>query len=120
MWRLRYDPEHSVLHVQLLDVISPRAVHDLAAAQFEALSEIHEPFRVLIDLRGLFPLEAESVEAFSTLKKALAAKEGFERLAVLADSATVAMQQHHTRIGKRELVSTDTGAVERFLAGSDS
>lgn len=122
MWRVAYDPDRHLLTVSLRELVNPHDLRDVGAAQAEALScTAGEPFRALFDVRKLFPLEEESVHLLLTLKRAVADHQGFRGMVVLADSATVAMQQHHTRVrpgtnSDEELITTDPAAATRFLA----
>lgn len=122
MWRVAYDPDRGLLTIGMHELVNPKDLRELGAAQAEALScTAGEPFRAFFDLRQLFPLEEEAVQLMVTLKRAVAGHRGFRGLVVLADSATVAMQQHHTRVrqGTRhddELVTTEAAAAQRFLA----
>ena len=119
MWRIEFDPRSAVLSVRLVERVSPSQLRKLAAAHAEALeATAGQPFKVLLDLRGLFPFETDAVGLFAEIKSVAASLDGFRGIAVLADSATVAMQQHRTRVtaGDREIVSLNEAEVWRFLA----
>jgi hypothetical protein len=99
MWYVEYDPERSILEVRLSDHVGLDGLREAAAAHAAALEATgSSEFRVLLDLRGLFPMAAESVAMLGTMNRIAGEQQGFRGLVVLADSATVAMQQHHTRI----------------------
>ncbi|MEM9068237.1 MAG: hypothetical protein AAGE52_07010 [Myxococcota bacterium] len=121
MWRVEYDPDRRLLTLRLRDLVNPGDIRELASAQAEALScTAGTPFRVLVDLRRLFPLEQEAVDLFAELKRVVHEQQGFRGLVVLTDSATVAMQQHHTRVRQgtdpeRELITTQNREAEAFL-----
>ncbi len=122
MWRVAYDPDRRLLILAMHELVNPQDLRDIGAAQAEALScTAGRPFRALFDLRKLFPLEEESIHLLVTLKHAVANHQGFRGMAVLTDSATVAMQQHHTRVrpaahSDEELITTDAASVTQFLS----
>ncbi|HJK91647.1 MAG TPA: hypothetical protein RMH85_35455 [Polyangiaceae bacterium LLY-WYZ-15_(1-7)] len=122
MWRVEFDPEARLLSIRLHEHVTPRDVRDLGRAHTQALAcTAGQPFRALLDLRRLFPLEGEAVELLTALKKACVEHEGFAGMVVLADSPTVAMQQHHTRVRSGtnpeiELVTLDEAQARGFLA----
>ena len=121
MWRVEYDPDARLLSVRMLDVITTRDARDLSAATSRALDAAEgEAFRACLDLRQLFPLEEDTVRVVEGIKRACLDAPGCRGLVVLADSPTVAMQQHHTRVRgsvdrEIELVTLDRAAVDEFL-----
>lgn len=123
MWRIEFDPTEHRLSIRLTDHVSPSQMRDLAEAHAEALEATGgEPFKVFVDLRGLFPLESEAVSTLGALKRIAADLPTCGGLAVLADSPTVAMQQRRTRVDEgtypdREIITLDPDQVRRFLAG---
>ena len=122
VWRVEYDPEARLLAVRMLDVVTARDARDLAQATARALEgTAGAPFRACFDLRKLFPLEEDSVPLVEALKRTCLEWTGCRGLVVLADSPTVAMQQHHTRVRpgtdhELELVTLDKTSVDAFLA----
>lgn len=118
MWRIHFDPEQRLLHAQLLEHLPEQELSEFAASFREALFRANDTaFRLLIDLRGLFPLDAQGISVFARLKQEAASREGFLGIAVLVDSATVAMQQHNSRCRKDELITRDVQAISTFLEG---
>lgn len=118
MWHVTYDPDRHLLLLRVHDHVSPTQVRELARAHAEALeATAGEPFRVLVDLRGLFPMEAEAVALFADMKRVAASMDGFQGCAVLTDSPTIAMQQHRTRLegDTSEIITLDEAEVRRFL-----
>lgn len=97
MWRIEFEPKSRVLSIRLTDYAGLMQVRDLAAAQAQALEHTGgEEFRVFCDLRGLFPLDAESVAIFGDMKRVAASLPGWRGAVILVDSATIAMQQKRT------------------------
>lgn len=127
MWRIEYDPKVRVLSIRLTDYVGLIQVRDLATAHAEALECTGgDDFRVFADLRGLFPLDAESVAIFGDMKKVAASLPNYRGYAILVDSPTIAMQQRRTSVGdlstttqKRppELVTQDEQEAKRFAYG---
>lgn len=122
MWRVEHDPDRRLLSARALEVVTLRDARDIAQAMSRALERTRgSTFRVLVDLRGLFPLEEECVKLLADVKRACMEQEGCRGVVVLADSPTVAMQQHHTRVRpgtdtEVELITLDRTAAEAFLA----
>lgn len=122
VWRVEYDPEARLLAVRMLDVVTARDARDLSQATARALDgTAGASFRACFDLRKLFPLEEDSVHLVEALKRTCLEWTGCRGLVVLADSPTVAMQQHHTRVRpgtdhELELVTLDKTTVDAFLA----
>lgn len=121
MWRIELDPELHRLSIRLTDHVSAAQMRDLAGAHAEALEHAgSESFKVFIDVRGLFPLEADAVAILGAMKRIAADATGFRGFAILADSPTVAMQQRRTRVDPitspdRELITLDPDQAKRFL-----
>ena len=124
MWRIAYEPETRVLSVQLRGDADATQCHALARAHVRALEATGgQVFKVFLDLRGLRPLEGEAISIVADMKRVAAALPGCDGVAVLADSPTVAMQQHRTRIHDgtdpgHELVTLDEVEAQRFLRTS--
>jgi len=122
MWRMDFDPATRRLCVQLKEHVSTAHLRELADAHTLALEATGgQAFKVFLDLRGLFPLEPDAVVLLGAIKRLASQMRGWAGTAVLADSATVAMQQNRTRICEQtdvglELVSLSSDQVERFLA----
>lgn len=122
MWRIELDPDEGRLSLRLTDHVSASQMRELASAHVEALERTGGvPFKVFIDLRGLFPLESDAVAILGAMKRMAAELPGFRGLAILADSPTVAMQQRRTRVGAttdpdRELITLHPDQAKRFLA----
>lgn len=122
MWRIEVDPDEERLSLRLTDHVSASQMRELANAHVEALEHTGSaPFKVFLDLRGLFPLEADAVAILGAMKRMAAEVPGFRGLAILADSPTVAMQQRRTRVGAgtnpdRELITLHPDQAKRFLA----
>ena len=134
MWRVTYEPDAHVLFVRLADHVSLTDIRDVAEAHARALEATGgQPFKVFVDLRGLFPLEAEAVVWLGAMKRVAMEHGACRGIAVLADSATVAMQQRRTRVrdtagGGRvtpgtparplddELITLDEAEAKKFLA----
>ncbi len=121
MWRVEFEPDDRRLSIRLTDHVSATQLRDLAGAHAEALEATGgEPFKVFLDLRGLFPLEGDAVAMLGALKRVAAELPGCRGFAVLADSPTIAMQQRRTRVGPttdpdRELITLDPEQAKRFL-----
>lgn len=122
MWRIEFEPDTHRLSIRLTDHISAMQMRELATAHAEALECTGgQPFKVFIDLRGLFPLESDAVAILGAMKRIASDVVGCQGFAVLADSPTVAMQQRRTRVDPdtnpdRELVTLDPDQAKRFLA----
>src|SRR5688572_18383580 len=99
MWCIEYDPETRVLAMRLTRQVTATHLRAIMRANAQALAATGgDEFRVLVDLRGLAPLDRESAELFSDIKRSAQALPGFVERVVLCDSATVAMQQRRTSI----------------------
>lgn len=121
MWRIEFDPAARLVSMRLRDHVSTAEIVSMSVAHASALESTGgQPFKVLMDLRGLFPLEAEAVTLIGVLKRVTSDAPGFERLIVLADSPTVALQQRRVRVTQsesagRELVTLDPEEARRHL-----
>jgi hypothetical protein len=120
MWCIEYDPETRVLALRLTRQVTPAHLRAIMRASAQALAATGgDEFRVLADLRGLAPLDRESAELFSDVKRAAQALPGFVERVVLCDSATVAMQQRRTSLedgtAEVELITFDDGDARRML-----
>lgn len=97
MWRVAYDPDERLLTLRLTAHVGVGQMRALARAHAEALEATGgEPFRVLTDLRGLYPLDGPAADVLSDMKRVAAQLDGYRGRAVLVDSPTVAMQQRNT------------------------
>lgn len=102
MWRAAFDPEEKRLTLQLRDQVSGADLEELATAQAEALrSTGGSGFSVFMDLRGLFPLDAEAVPMLGEIKTVAAEYVGCRVIVVLTDSPTIALQQSRTKLPQR-------------------
>ena len=118
MWKVEHEPTEALLLVCLRGSPSQAELVELAQAHDHGISATGgATFRVLLDLRGLRPLVAELVGHLERIKRTAASVPGCARIAVLVDSATVAMQQNRTRVAgpERELVTLDEAEARRFL-----
>jgi hypothetical protein len=120
MWCIEYDPDIRVLTLRLTRQVTTVNLRAIMRANAQALAATHgDEFRVLVDLRGLAPLDRESAELFSDVKRAAQALPGFKERVVLCDSATVAMQQRRTSLedgtAEIELITFDDGDARRML-----
>lgn len=117
MWLVEFVPASGCLSVRVRDHVTPPEIRRLAEAQAAALEATGgEVFKLFVDLRGLVPLEADAVTLLAEVKKVALEVEGCRGVVVLADSATVAMQQMRTRSTPNELVTLDQGEATRALA----
>ncbi len=121
MWRIEFDPSSRLVSVRMRDHVSTKEVLALSRAHANALESTGGlAFKVLLDLRGLFPLEADAVTLLGIMKQVTAEVPGFEGMAVLADSPTVALQQRRIRVTQseaagRELVTLEAEEARRYL-----
>jgi hypothetical protein len=96
MWRVEYDPEQRLLCVQLARQVVPREMREVARVHALALEATGgAPYWVLLDLRGLYPLDGQAAEILADVKRVGASLAGYRGRAVLVDSATIAMQQRN-------------------------
>lgn len=120
MWHLAYDPGEQRLTLSMREQVFGRDMRELAKAHVRALEATGGmPFKMLLDLRGLHPLDPEASEMLGDMKRVAARLEGYRGRAVLVDSATVAMQQRNTTIedggDDRELITLDEVKAQQFL-----
>lgn len=121
MWSIEYDPALALLTV--------RVSHSLHAAHLDALRAAHSealhntggaPFGALHDLRGVAPLDVPTAEAFTAVRGA-EIDAGCIRRAVVASSATIALQQRRVAVETpgpatlEELVTLDELEAVSFL-----
>ena len=120
MWRIEYDPDSRLLSLCLTEHVTPSDMRDLARAHARALEATGlEPFRVLVDLRGLTLLDGTAADVLADMKRVAASLEGYLGRAVLVDGPTVAMQQRNTTLedggDDRELVTLNPMEAQRFV-----
>jgi hypothetical protein len=118
MWKVRFEPDRALVVIRLLDHVGAADMRDVAEAHARALEATAQtPFRVLVDLRGLVPLESDAAAVLAHIKRLASTLPGYRGCAVLADSATIAMQQHRTRGTPTPLerITMDEDEVRRFL-----
>lgn len=121
MWCIEYDPALALLTVRVSQSLGSAHVEALRAAHSEALGNTGgAPFGVLHDLRGVAPLDVPTAEAFSAVRSA-EIDAGCIRRAVVASSATIALQQRRVSVETpgpttmEELVTLDEGEAVTFL-----
>lgn len=120
MWYVEFDPTKKLMTLRLTATVTAQAVRSLMRAHGQALASTGgSEFGVLADLRGLAPLDRESANLFSEIKRSAVALPGFRARAVLVDSATIHLQQKRTSIDMEttqfEVVTNDeTEAVEHI------
>lgn len=120
MWRIEYDPSQLLLTMRLREHVNAIEMRSLGQRHADALEATGgEAFRVLVDLRGLHPLDAESAGVLSDMKRVAAQLVGYRGRAVLVDSPTIAMQQHNTTFEEGgdecELITDDLEEALGFL-----
>ncbi len=123
MWKIHFSPNEQRLSIRLMAEVGVDQLHDLANAHARALeATAGQPFKVFIDMRRLFPMEPEAVTLLAEIKRVATSMEACRGMAILADSPTVAMQQHRTRQkggpGATELITLDEDEAMRFLEGA--
>lgn len=122
MWRVEFEPDRKRLSLRLVELVNPQDVRDMASALRDALAcTANQPFCVLLDLRGMMPLEQEAIQLLAEAKRACLDCPACKGLVVLADSATVAMQQHNSRIRSgtgedREQITREPDTARKLLA----
>lgn len=122
MWSIELDPITHLLTLRLLQQVTVPQMRTLARAHAQALASTGgEPFKVLADLRGLTPLDVDAATIFGDVRRTASALSGFLGRAVIADSATVAMQQRRTVMeegatAKLELITMDEAEARAFLS----
>ncbi|MDH5492491.1 MAG: hypothetical protein OEY14_11125 [Myxococcales bacterium] len=121
MWRVEFEPERSLLTLSLRELVSLQQMRRLAEANARALeATAGEEYRVFVDLRALFPLDEEAAALFAEVRKVASSLGSFVGMAILADSPTVAMQQHLMRVRggtnpELEVITLDEAEARRFL-----
>ncbi len=120
MWCIEYDPATRVLAIRITRQVTLANVRALMRSHAQALAATGgAAFRVLADLRGLAPLDNDSAQLLSDMKRAGQALPGFKSRVVLCDSATVAMQQRRTSLEEDtatdELITFDEDEARRAL-----
>jgi len=99
MWYVEFDPTKKLLTLRLTATVTAPAVRLIMRAHSQALASTGgTQFGVLADLRGLAPLDRDSANLFSEIKRSAGALPGFRARSVLVDSATIALQQKRSSI----------------------
>ena len=122
MWRVEYDPDERLLKLSMREMVFGRDMRDLARAHARALEATGgEAFNVLLDLRGLHPLDSEAAKMLGDMKRVAAHVTGYGGRAVLVDSPTIAMQQRNATVedggDERELITLEESAALDFVRG---
>ncbi len=120
MWCIEYDPATHVLAIRITRQATAQHIRALMRSHAQALAATGgATFRVLADLRGLAPLDNDSAQLLSDVKRAAQAMPGFKSRVVLCDSATVAMQQRRHSLqdetAEQELITFDEEEARRHL-----
>jgi hypothetical protein len=120
MWRIDYDPGQRLLTLRLAQEVREVEMRALARSHAQALEATGgQVFRVLVDLRGLHPLDVEAAAIFGDMKRVAAKLEGYRGRAVLVDSATIAMQQRNTTLedggDPSELITLESDEAFRYV-----
>lgn len=120
MWYVEFDPTKKLLTLRLTATVTAQSVRLLMRAHTQALSSTGGgEFGVLADLRGLAPLDRESANLFSEIKRSAGALPGFRARAVLVDSATIALQQKRSSIDMEttefEIVTDDESEAVQHI-----
>lgn len=120
MWFVEFDPSSQILTLRLKAQVTSANLRHIMRAHAQALAATGGlPFSVMADLRGLAPLDRESANLFSDVKRAGAAMPTFQRRAVLVDSPTIALQQKRTSVesetAKDEIITSDEAEAIAFL-----
>jgi len=114
MWFVEFDPTTHVVTLRLRAQVTSANLRQVMRAHAQALAATGGlTFGVLADLRGLAPLDRESANLFTDIKRAGAAMPTFQRRAVLVDSPTIALQQ------KRTSVESDT-ELEQIITSDEN
>lgn len=121
MWRVEFDPDCQLLRIRLTREVDLSEMRLLARAHARALEATGgEPFRVLVDLRGLRPLDTQAAELLRDMKRVAVRLEGYRGRAVVVDSPTVAMQQHNATLeeggDEREFITMEETQAQSFLS----
>lgn len=122
MWRVEYHPDEHLLTISMRETVFGRDMRDLARAHARALEATgNQEFRVLLDLRGLHPLEAEAARILGDMKRVALRLPGYQGRAVLVDSPTIAMQQRNATVedggDDSELITLEESAAREFVRG---
>lgn len=122
MWRIEYDPAERLLTLSMREQVYGRDMRDLSRAHARALEATGGArFKMLLDLRGLHPLDGEAAAMLGDMKRVAARLGGYEGRAVLIDSPTIAMQQRNSTIeggGEgAELITPDERKALEYLRG---
>jgi hypothetical protein len=125
MWRVEYDPGQRVLTMRLSHEIREIEMRAAASAHAQALEASGgQSFAVLVDLRGLHPLDVNAAAVLTDMKRVALAVEGYRGRAVLVDSPTVAMQQRNATLEEggdsAELITLDADEAQRHVRGLSS
>lgn len=120
MWCIEFDPKTRALTIRVAQLVSAASLRILQRKHVEALAATAgEPFKVLLDMRGVAPIGPDSATVLSEVKRAESTLQGFRGRAVLCDSATVAMQQRRTSLtdgtGEREVVTLDELEAQAYI-----
>ena len=122
MWRVEYEHNMSELRVRIIDTLTRQNVTELESVWGEALSSTGlKPFVLFLDMREVAPMDASAVDALAALKRRACVEARCERIVVLTDSPTVAMQQQRSGGDVETLVTMDVvrarSALNRRLEG---
>ncbi len=123
MWFVEFDPATQILTLRLKAQVTSANLRQVMRAHAHALAATAGvTFSVLADLRGLAPLDRESANLFTDIKRAGAAMPAFQRRAVLVDSPTIALQQKRTSAesdtAHGEIITSDEGEAVSYLKSS--
>lgn len=118
MWRVEYEQKRSELCVQIIDALTRPNVSELTAVWSDALSSTGgKPFVLFLDMREVAPMDAFTVDALAELKRRACVEARCERIVVLTDSPTVAMQQQRSGGDVNTLVTMDVARARIALSG---
>lgn len=120
MWRIEYDPGQRLLTIWMREMVHGAELRDLSRAHARALeATAREPFSILMDLRGLYPLDPEAATMLADMKRVAAHLDGYRGRAVLVDSPTIAMQQRNATYedggDTTELITLEPEDAQRFI-----
>lgn len=120
MWFVEFDPTTQVLTLRLRAQVTSANLRQVMRAHAQALAATGGlRFGVLADLRGLAPLDRESANLFTDIKRAGAAMPTFQRRSVLVDSPTIALQQKRTSVesdtAQQEIITSDETEALSYL-----
>ncbi len=120
MWRLEYDPAQRLLTIWMREMVHGPELRALSSAHARALeATAGAAFRVLLDLRGLYPLDEDAAAMLADMKRVAASLAGYRGRAVLVDSPTVAMQQRNATYedggDADELITLAPEDAQRFI-----